>query len=130
MLLAQESSLPFELLRRLPGIAAVAGLLAAGAMWGRRGFAKAADLPMPPTQVDWVAAAGNYVELHCGGRTILHRASLSQVETELARHGFVRVHRSTLVRRDRIARVRPLDVILEDGTSLRTGNRYRAALRG
>jgi two-component system LytT family response regulator len=75
-----------------------------------------------------VAAAGNYVELRRGGRTVLHRAPLSHVQAEFERHGFVRIHRSILVRRMAIARVRPNDVILHDGTSLKTGKRYRSTL--
>lgn len=75
-----------------------------------------------------MTAAGNYVEIRAAGRTRVERTSLAAVERRLARHGFVRIHRSTLVRRDRIARVRPADVILADGTSLKTGKRYRAGL--
>jgi DNA-binding LytR/AlgR family response regulator len=75
-----------------------------------------------------VSAAGNYVELRGSGRTVLHRAPLSHVQAELERHGFVRIHRSILVRRERIARVRRNDVILTDGTSLKTGKRYRSTL--
>jgi hypothetical protein len=131
-LLSRPGDLPFELVRRLPGLLATAALMALAARRERRRAARAAPLALPlaPAQLDWVTAAGNYVELHGGGRTLLHRAPLSRVEAQLSRHGFVRVHRSILVRRDRIARVRPLDVILHDGTSLRTGSRYRAALRG
>jgi DNA-binding LytR/AlgR family response regulator len=87
-----------------------------------------ARLPLSPSQVDWVSAAGNYVELRAQGRTVLHRAPLSHVQAELERHGFVRIHRSILVRRERIARVRPHDVVLQDGTCLRTGKRYRSSL--
>jgi DNA-binding LytR/AlgR family response regulator len=58
----------------------------------------------------------------------VQRASIGSVERELATHGFVRIHRSTLVRRDRIARIRPHDVVLHDGTHLPVGKRYRAAL--
>lgn len=122
---------PFELVRRVPGLVLTALLLALATRRERRAAAALPlALPLAPAQLDWVGAAGNYVELHGGGRTLLHRAPLSRVEAQLSRHGFVRVHRSTLVRRDRIARVRPLDVVLHDGTSLRTGSRYRAALRG
>ncbi len=130
-LLPRPNDLPFELVRRLPGLLASAALMALAARRERRA-ARAAPLALPlaPAQLDWVTAAGNYVELHGGGRTLLHRAPLSRVEAQLSSHGFVRVHRSILVRRDRIARVRPVDVILHDGTSLRTGSRYRAALRG
>jgi LytTr DNA-binding domain len=130
-LLPRSAELPFELVRRLPGLLLTASLMALVARRQHRAAAgEPQALPLAPAQLDWVAAAGNYVELHAGGRTLLHRAPLSRVEAQLSRHGFVRVHRSTLVRRDRIARVRPLDVILHDGTSLRTGSRYRAALRG
>ncbi len=86
------------------------------------------QLPLCPSQVDWVSAAGNYVELRSGGRAVLHRAPISHVQAELERHGFVRIHRSILVRRERIARVRPNDVILHDGTCLKTGKRYRSSL--
>lgn len=129
-LLPRLGELPFELVRRLPGLLLTASLMGLAARRERRvAPAEPLALPVAPAQLDWVAAAGNYVELHGAGRTLLHRAPLSRVEAQLSRHGFVRVHRSTLVRRDRIARVRPLDVILHDGTSLRTGSRYRAALR-
>jgi hypothetical protein len=122
--------LVFELVRRVPSLAVVSALLIIGRMLpGGRANAPTASLPLQPAQIEWIAAAGNYVEIHAAGRTILHRAPISRVEAELARHGFVRVHRSTLVRRDRIARVRPLDIVLQDGTSLRTGHRYRSGLR-
>lgn len=129
-LVEPQFNLIFELVRRVPALAAVTALLGAGRMLrGRLPTAAGSHLPLPPAQIDWIAAAGNYVELHASGRTILHRAPISRVAAELACHGFVRVHRSTLVRRDRIARVRPLDILLQDGTSLRTGQRYRATLR-
>ena len=118
----------FELVRRLPAIGAVAllvGLLRSGL--GRR-EGSSDEIPLLPRQIDWVQAAGNYVELRASGRTIVHRGSISAAERALADHGFVRIHRSTLVRRDRIARVRPHDVILTDGTNLRVGKRYRATL--
>jgi DNA-binding LytR/AlgR family response regulator len=118
--------LGFELARRLPGLLAAAGLLFLVSTPKRRAAA-AAELPLLPHQIDWVSAAGNYVELHAAGRVVLHRASLASVEALLAPRGFVRIHRSTLVRRDAVARVRTADLILRDGTSLPIGNRYRAA---
>jgi DNA-binding LytR/AlgR family response regulator len=122
--------LVFELVRRVPGLVVVSALLIIGRMLpGDRLNAATASLPLPPAQIEWIAAAGNYVEIHSAGRTILHRAPISGVEAELGPHGFVRVHRSTLVRRDRIARVRRLDIVLQDGTSLRTGQRIRSGLR-
>ena len=122
-----DDSLGFEILRRIPALLAVGAIVTL--MRSSVGHRPATDrLPLLPRQIDWVRAAGNYVELRANGRTIVHRSSIGAVEHALAGHGFVRIHRSTLVRSDRIARVRPQDVILRDGTHLRVGNRYRAAL--
>lgn len=132
ILLGGLGALGFELLRRLPGLALAAGLLAAPrlaeALPGRAttgGCAVASKLD----RVDWIRAAGNYVELHGNGRTRVERAALSALESELAPHGFVRVHRSLLVRRDRIVRLRPQDVVMADGTILKMGKRYRSRLQ-
>jgi hypothetical protein len=121
--------LTFELVRRLPSLAIVAVLLWLGSLLARKAALPAtAQLPLLPSQIDWVSAAGNYVELHGCGRTILVRSSLAAVADQLAPCGFVRVHRSRLVRRDRIVRVRQADVLLHDGTSIRIGKRYRSAI--
>ena len=125
---ASSGPLGFELWRRLPSLlAAVAAVALLRSALGR-GRHGSADVPLLPRQIDWVRAAGNYVELRARGRTVVHRASLSAVEQQLSRHNFIRIHRSMLVRRDLIARVRPDDVVLADGTHLKVGKRYRAAL--
>lgn len=122
----------FEAWRRVPALG-LAALVLAGLHFAERPAARRAEaelaLPLAPHQIDWASAAGNYVEFRGAGRTLIRRTSLTDAERELIGHGFVRIHRSTLVRRDRIARVRPADVILHDGTSLKTGKRYRAALQ-
>lgn len=121
----------FELWRRVPALAAVALVaLALGRLRAKREAddASAAALPVPTTRIDWVRAAGNYVELRIGDRTILHRTTLNAAERALADHGFVRIHRSILVRRDRIERVRTEDVVLSDGTHLKIGKRFRSAI--
>jgi hypothetical protein len=119
-------NLPFEAWRRVPAFAVVAAI-AIGLRWtNHRGANANQPLPLLPRQIDWIRAAGNYVELRADARTVVHRASLSSVEKELDGHGFIRIHRSLLVRRDRIARIRPEDVVLLDGTHLKIGKRYRA----
>jgi hypothetical protein len=132
LLLGEAGAPGFELVRRVPALLITAGLLTALHLSRGQNPAsatrQAADLPLAPEQIDWIAAAGNYVELHWHGRTLIHRAPLSAVEAQLLRHGFVRVHRSILVQRDRIQCVRPLDILLDDGTSLKSGKRYRASL--
>jgi len=128
----------FEIVLRLP-TAGLAMLLAlTGSLIAARRLraqtqsqnqaAESGPLPLAPDQIDWVAAAGNYVELHAGKRTALHRAPLTAVEAHLAPQGFVRIHRSRLVARRAVARVRASDVVLHDGVSLKLGARYRAEL--
>lgn len=118
----------FELVRRLPGAVLTLALLLA---LRRREIGTAqgsVELPLPPERIAWVAAAGNYVELHGAGRPLLLRVPLAAVEAALLPHGFVRIHRSTLVNRRRIARVRSADLLLDDGRSLKLGQRFRAQL--
>lgn len=58
---------------------------------------------VPVEQVDWLAAAGNYVILHVGRTTHVLRESLLALEERLDPARFVRVSRSAMVNLDRIA---------------------------
>jgi len=85
------------------------------------------------TEVLWVQAAGNYVELHTERGALLHRATLAHLERELAPHGFVRIHRSRLVRRNAMKALETnasgdFEVVLTDGSRVGGSRRYRAAL--
>jgi two-component system LytT family response regulator len=53
--------------------------------------------------IDWVCAAGNYVELHLAQRTVLHRSTLSALAQRLPLGQFMQVHRTVLVRQSLIA---------------------------
>lgn len=117
----------FEAVRRLPALVAVAGLLATvDRLRPVRKAAPASTLDL--RAASWIEGAGNYVVAHGAGPATTHRATLAELEASLAPHGFVRVHRSILVRRDAIARVRDVDVVLHGGKSIRTGARYRVNL--
>jgi hypothetical protein len=88
---------------------------------------------VPLAEVTWVEAAGNYVELHRGTSGLLHRASLSQMERRLESAGFVRIHRSRLVRREAVAAVESKStgdfvVRLRDGRELAGSRRFRRPL--
>ncbi len=88
---------------------------------------------VPLAEVTWVEAAGNYVELHRGTSGLLHRASLAQMERRLEGAGFVRIHRSRLVRREAVEAVesKPTGdfiVRLRDGRELAGSRRYRKPL--
>lgn len=50
----------------------------------------------------WIKGSANYVELHCTNKVLLHRETLSNLETQLNPDKFIRVHRSAMVNVDRI----------------------------
>ena len=88
---------------------------------------------LDPRTIDWVEAAGDYVTIHAAGKPHLVRDSLRNVEARLVAHGFCRIHRSTLVRLDRIRELVAKDngdheVVLHDGARLRLSRSYRDAL--
>lgn len=86
-----------------------------------------------PNQIAWVEAAGNYVEIHVGVASHLARGTLAAFEQKLAGRGFVRVHRSRLVNRSRMAGFRPtpsgdVEITLDDGRTIVGSRRFRAAI--
>lgn len=85
---------------------------------------------IPVSEIDRVESAGNYVELGWRGRTLLHRTTLAATEEMLVAEGFVRIHRSRLVRRAAVRSVTTnqsgdFEVILESGERLRGSRRFR-----
>lgn len=86
-----------------------------------------------PDEIERVEAAGNYVELHGPRGPVLHRATLSAVEAELGAHGFARIHRSRLVRRDAVRAVATtpsgdFEATLASGAVVAGSRRFRAGL--
>ena len=84
-------------------------------------------------QVDWLQADGDYVRVHTGKTSRLHRATLAELEQQLDPTVFVRIHRSTIVRTSRIRELEPYFhgeyvVVLHDGTRLKLSRTYRARL--
>lgn len=84
--------------------------------------------------VDWIDASGNYARLHAGSRTHLLRETLKSLESRLDPAEFVRVHRSAIVRLERIVSLEPYFhgeyiVTLQDGTKLTASRSYSARLR-
>lgn len=90
---------------------------------------------LAPAEITHVEAAGNYVEFHTEAKTHLVRGTLAAWEGRLTANGFVRVHRSRLVNRARIAALKPtpsgdVEITLSDGKVVAGSRRYRAALAG
>jgi two-component system LytT family response regulator len=86
------------------------------------------------SEIDWIEAADYYSCLHMGAKTHLLRRSLSELDQELNSAVFCRIHRSTIVKLDRIRGLElnengEYDVWLDDGTRLRLSRRYRKQLQ-
>jgi len=80
--------------------------------------------------VEWIEAADNYVRLHAGAREYILRETLATLERQLDPNVFARIHRSTIVRIDRILELHPashgdMDVVLRDGTKLTLSRTWR-----
>jgi hypothetical protein len=89
---------------------------------------------LAPAEIERVEAAGNYVELVTASSTVLHRATLATVADQLASHGFVRIHRSRLVRRDAVTAVTTtpsgdFEARLASGATVAGSRRFRADLK-
>ena len=86
-----------------------------------------------PLEIDWASAAGNYVELHGSFGSLLARRTMADLEAELTPYGFVRVHRSHLVRRTAIATTETrqsgdFDITLRSGAVISGSRRFRQNL--
>jgi len=84
--------------------------------------------------VAWIGAAGNYVELHTGGRVILHRIPMSRLAEHLDPARFLRVHRGAFLRTDLLAGLEVIgdgsyEATLRNGERVPVSERYVQAVR-
>jgi two-component system LytT family response regulator len=80
-------------------------------------------------EIDWMSAAGHYVELHAAKETHLIREQITNLEQKLDPEKFVRIHRSTIVNLDSVKSLHPLFngdhiVILRNGVELNMSRTY------
>ena len=85
------------------------------------------------SRVDWIEAADNYAVLHSGTSTYAIRETLTKLAEDLDPQHFVRVHRSAIVRIDRVREFQPafhgdFVISLHDGTRVAMSRSYRAAV--
>jgi two-component system LytT family response regulator len=88
---------------------------------------------VPVEKVDYITADGPYAEIHVEKRTFVVRERMHVLEEQLDPEQFVRIHRSTIVRLDRIVALEPYfrgDVLarLRDGTTLTVSRGQKRAL--
>jgi hypothetical protein len=86
------------------------------------------------SEIEWLQASGNYVNLHVRGRDYPLRATMAAIEQRLDPARFVRVHRSHFVNLDYLVEIEPLEsgdarLQMRDGAKIPCSRRYRAALR-
>ena len=84
--------------------------------------------------IDWIAADDYFAKLHAGADCHLVRESLASFEGRLNPDQFVRVHRSAIVRIDRVRELRidatgDLTVVLANGVQVPVSRRQRARIR-
>lgn len=84
--------------------------------------------------IDRIEAERDYMRLHVGQRSFLLHSTISDLERKLDPDRFIRLHRSTMVRRDRIVKLRHdglgvWHADLADGTEVRIGRTYLPAAR-
>jgi two-component system LytT family response regulator len=82
-------------------------------------------------EIDWIEAAGVYVNLHIAGKGLLYRATLNELEERLDPLRFVRIHRSAIVNIESVVQLESIshgefEVVLKDGSRTRISRSYRA----
>ncbi len=84
-------------------------------------------------EIDWVEAAGNYVQIYTARRTHLVRHTVKAMQAKLDPDQFVRVRPSAIVNVARVIRVvhRPGGeylITLQDGTQIASSRSFRAGV--
>jgi len=84
--------------------------------------------------IQCIEAEGNYIRVYNGQKAYLLRDTISGLESQLDPKKFLRIHRSAIVRIDKIKELQPwfhgeYHVILENGKQLTLSRNYRANLQ-
>jgi two-component system, LytTR family, response regulator len=91
-------------------------------------------LLLPMAQIRWIDAAGDYMCIHTDDETHVLRATLRELEERLDPLRFARIHRSTIVNRERVVEMRPhlngeAFLVLDCGQQLKLSRSYREQFR-
>ena len=78
---------------------------------------------IPVERLDYAEAQDDYVALHSQGKSYLKQQTISSLEAALDPEQFIRIHRSSIVNLERVARIEPYTkdsriAVLNDGTQL------------
>ena len=83
--------------------------------------------------IDWLAAAANYVTLNVGSESYTLREGIGHIAQRLDQRKFVRIHRSMIVNVNKIKELQPVNsgeyiVVLKSGKELSCSRGYRDRL--
>jgi two-component system, LytTR family, response regulator len=93
------------------------------------------ELRLEVAEIDWIGAEDDRAEIHAAGRCYRVRESLAGLEARLDPARFARIHRSAIVRLDRVREWKGGDgageatVVLRDGTELPVSRRRLAQVK-
>jgi two-component system LytT family response regulator len=91
------------------------------------------SLIIATNEIDWIEAEDYYSRLHIGAKTYLIRESLTSLQSRLNPLDFLRVHRSAIVRLERIRAIGMEEsggtIVLHDGQRLPVSRRNKAAVK-
>lgn len=85
-------------------------------------------------EIDWIEAAGNYIQITVGDKSYMLRETMSNMEEKLNPESFARVHRSTIVNIERIKTLEPwfhgdYKIKLKTGKELTMSRNYKELLK-
>jgi len=91
-------------------------------------------LPVDPTDIQWIEAAGDYAKLHTADKTYLSSTGLGDLADRLDSKRFARVHRSHIIAFPAVDHLRSdgsggYHAILNDGTKVRVSRSYAPDIR-
>lgn len=89
---------------------------------------------LPAEQIDFIEAQDDYLEFASAGKRLRKQQTLTEIESQLDRARFVRIHRSFILNIDRLVRIEPYAkdswlAILKDGGRLPMSRTGYARLR-
>lgn len=85
-------------------------------------------------QITRIQAERDYVRIHAEGAEYLYNETLTALERRLPSEDFIRIHRSTIVRRNAITRIKQapfaaMIAVMTDGAEVRIGRTYASFVR-
>jgi len=84
--------------------------------------------------IDYVTARDDQVEVHCGERVVSVKRTLLEVEQQLGKDRFVRIHRSCIVRIAAVQEIAPMPsgryrMRFRDGQTVESGRSFQARIK-